>query len=101
MASSISELLAQKEALDRQIREAQQAAKADALARIRSLMNEHGLTAADLVAPSAKKGAHPGFKVAPKFRDPISGATWSGRGLKPRWLIAALDSGKSLDDFAI
>jgi DNA-binding protein H-NS len=39
--------------------------------------------------------------VAPKYRDPETGATWAGRGLKPRWLTAAIKSGKSLESFAI
>ncbi|MDM0065343.1 H-NS family nucleoid-associated regulatory protein [Variovorax sp. J31P207] len=29
-----------------------------------------------------------------------SGNTWSGRGPRPRWLRAALESGRSLQDFA-
>jgi len=41
-------------------------------------------------------------KVAPKYRNPENpGETWAGRGLKPRWLAAALKSGKKLDDFII
>src|SRR5262249_38530317 len=41
-------------------------------------------------------------KVAPKYRNPENpGETWAGRGLKPRWLAAALKSGKKLDDFRI
>jgi DNA-binding protein H-NS len=39
--------------------------------------------------------------VAPKYRDPETGETWAGRGLKPRWLTAAIKSGKSLEAFAI
>jgi DNA-binding protein H-NS len=39
--------------------------------------------------------------VAPRYRDPETGATWAGRGLKPRWLTAAMKSGKSLEAFAI
>jgi DNA-binding protein H-NS len=40
--------------------------------------------------------------VAPKYRNPENPSeTWAGRGLKPRWLTAALDSGKKLDDFRI
>ena len=31
-----------------------------------------------------------GRKVAPKNRDPDSGATWAGRGARPRWLQAAI-----------
>lgn len=34
-----------------------------------------------------------------KYRDPASGQTWSGRGLKPKWLSVALASGKTLADF--
>jgi DNA-binding protein H-NS len=41
-------------------------------------------------------------KVAPKYRNPENPAeTWAGRGLKPRWLAAALKSGKKLDEFVI
>ena len=41
-------------------------------------------------------------KVAPKYRNPENPSeTWAGRGLKPRWLAAALKSGKKLDDFSI
>jgi DNA-binding protein H-NS len=46
------------------------------------------------------RGGSPGA-VAPKYRDPETGATWAGRGLKPRWLTAAIKSGKSLEHFAI
>jgi DNA-binding protein H-NS len=41
-------------------------------------------------------------KVAPKFRNPENPSeTWAGRGLKPRWLAAAIKSGRKLDDFRI
>ena len=32
------------------------------------------------------------------YRDKETGQTWTGRGLKPKWVQAALDSGKTLDD---
>ena len=101
MQPSLSELLAQKLALDRAIREARAADKAAAVARVRQLMSEHGLTVADLAAKATGKSGRTGMKVAPKYRDPISGATWTGRGLKPKWLQAAVAAGKSLADFAI
>ena len=41
-----------------------------------------------------------GRKVPPRYRSP-SGETWAGRGAKPRWLVAAVKSGKKLDDFLI
>ena len=48
-----------------------------------------------------KAGGGSRAAVAPKYRDPETGATWAGRGLKPRWLTAAMKSGKSLEHFAI
>ena len=40
--------------------------------------------------------------VAPKYRNPENPAeTWAGRGLKPRWLAAALKTGKKLENFSI
>jgi len=40
--------------------------------------------------------------VPPKYRNPENPAeTWAGRGLRPRWLTAALKSGKKLEHFSI
>jgi DNA-binding protein H-NS len=40
--------------------------------------------------------------VAPKYRNPENPAeTWAGRGLKPRWLAAAIKSGRKPEDFLI
>jgi DNA-binding protein H-NS len=47
-----------------------------------------------------RKSALRGRKVAPKYRSP-SGETWAGRGARPRWLVAAIKSGKKVDDFLI
>lgn len=98
--ASVSELLAQKAALEQQIAAAQRAQRADAVAKVRALMTEHGLTLADLSvkATSAKRA---GAKVAAKYRDASTGNTWSGRGLQPKWLKAALASGKKIGDFTI
>ncbi|MBK7615524.1 MAG: H-NS histone family protein [Vitreoscilla sp.] len=100
--TSIQDLLAQKAALEKQIAEAQRAARTDAIAKVKALMAEYGLTAADLAgkAPTAPK-AEGSKKVAAKYRDPASGQAWTGRGLKPKWLQAALASGKQLSDFAL
>lgn len=40
--------------------------------------------------------------VPPKYRNPENPSeTWAGRGLKPRWLAAALKAGKKLEHFSI
>jgi DNA-binding protein H-NS len=51
--------------------------------------------------PKFGRGGRTGA-VAPKYRNPENHAeTWAGRGLKPRWLTAAIKSGKKLENFAI
>jgi DNA-binding protein H-NS len=54
------------------------------------------------VGGKSGRGGLKGSSVAPKYRNPENATeTWAGRGLKPRWLAAALKSGKKLEDFAI
>jgi DNA-binding protein H-NS len=98
--ASLTELLAQKAALDLQIAQTQRDERQKAIAQIKTLMAEYGLSAADLSARAAKK-APTGTKVAAKFRNKATGESWSGRGLQPRWLKAALAAGKKLADFAV
>ncbi len=43
----------------------------------------------------------PGSKAAPKYRDPRTGKTWSGRGRTPVWLREREEKGESRDSFLI
>ena len=101
--TSLQDLLAKRAALEQEIEATQKRERQDAISKVKSLMSEHGLTAADLSSksPSTKAGAAKGAKVAPKYRNAATGDTWSGRGLQPKWLKAALASGKKITDFAI
>ena len=100
--TTVAELLAQKAALEKQIAEAQRAEKAGAIAQVKALMDQHGLTLADLSgrAPGGAKSSRAGSKVAAKYKD-AHGNTWSGRGLKPTWLRDALAAGQTLESFAV
>lgn len=40
-------------------------------------------------------------RVLPKYRNPQTSETWSGRGKRPRWLVAAMKSGRKIEDFQI
>lgn len=100
--ATLQELLHQKEELERQIELTKKQERADAIAKVRALMAEYGLTAADLSSKApVKGGAKPGSKVPAKYRNRATGETWSGRGLQPNWLKAELAAGRSLDDFAV
>lgn len=102
-------LLAQKAALEKQAAEldkalgdARRSERAGVISQIKALMAEHGLTAADLGGKTGKApSASAGRKVAPKFKNTATGETWTGRGLQPKWIQAALATGKKLEDFAI
>ncbi len=48
--------------------------------------------------PTSRKGT----SVPVKYRDPgNSKNAWTGRGMKPRWLTAYLDQGRSMEEFKI
>jgi DNA-binding protein H-NS len=40
-------------------------------------------------------------RVLPKYRNPQTSETWSGRGKQPRWLVAAIKTGRKIEDFEI
>ena len=106
--ATLQELVAQKEQLEREIESTRKSERDAAVAQIRKLMSEYGLSVSDLnpktssgKTSSGKTGPGKGAKVAAKYRDAGTGDTWSGRGLQPKWLKAAIGAGKKLGDFAI
>jgi DNA-binding protein H-NS len=101
--STVAQLLAQKAAIEKQIADAQREERSAAIAQVKALMAQHGLSAADLAgrAGPAPRGTKSGGKVPAKYRNAATGEAWSGRGLQPKWLRAALASGKTLADFAL
>ena len=100
--SNLKDLLAQKAALEKQIEEAARSERSEAIAKVKALMAETGVSIADLSNRSAAKSARTGAsKVAAKYRNTATGDSWSGRGLQPNWLRAALAAGKKLEDFAV
>lgn len=81
---SYKELLAQREALEQQIAAARKAEVAGAVQQIRGLIETFGLTAEDVFPPARQK--REAGSVAPKYRDPVTGQTWTGRGKPPSWI---------------
>ena len=85
---SYKELLAQRETLEKQIEETKAKELAEVIADIRQKMADYGISSADLGAARVKYGKATRARagVAPKYRDPDSGNTWSGRGKPPKWI---------------
>jgi DNA-binding protein H-NS len=71
------------------------------IAKIHRIMEKHGLTVADIeahIGGGKKRGRKPGVKSAAKssastakYRDPKTGATWTGHGRAPKWIASAKD----------
>jgi DNA-binding protein H-NS len=99
--------------IETQIRELQ--AKAEALKnaekpgtkQLLAVVKKYKLDMSDIKKALNGKGGSrvsklKGKKIAPKYRNPDNKTeTWTGRGMKPKWLSAAIKAGKKIDAFAI
>jgi DNA-binding protein H-NS len=94
--TTVAQLLAQKAALEAQIEAARKAENAEAITKAKAIIAEHGLTQQDIFGASAKRGRKASGSVASKYRDPATGATWTGRGKAPKWI-----DGKDRSQFAV
>lgn len=86
MSQTLTELLAQRAELDAKIEELRKSQTAAIVEEIRKLAAEYQLSERDLFGRTYKPRAE---KPAPKFKDPLSGKTWSGMGKRPHWFDAA------------
>ena len=74
--------------------------KAETLAELKALAHAKGFSLKELLESS--NGKITKKLAAPKYADPANPEnTWTGRGRKPKWLVAALESGQSIEEFAL
>ena len=92
--ATIAELKAQKEEIEKKIKEAMKSERKEAIVKAQAIITEFELTSDEVFGK--KRGGKSKGVVAAKYKDPITGATWSGRGRPPKWL-----EGKNKKDFAI
>ncbi len=84
------------------------------IASILRSMDEYAITLEELKAAqakgtstrrvtvrAAKNTPRTTKQVAPKYRHPETGETWTGRGKPPRWLVAAEAGGATRTQFLI
>lgn len=92
---SYKELQAEIKALQAQAEKARQTELASTIAEIKAKIQEYGITEEDLFS-SEKKARKTTATVKPKYRNPETGDTWTGRGKPPKWI-----EGKNKADFLI
>lgn len=75
------------------------------ITQLKAVIAKYRLSRGDVLGAFGKGGRGSrllGKKVEPKYRNPADKSqTWAGRGLKPKWVTAALKQGKKLEDLAI
>ncbi len=70
-----------------------------ALSQVEEAARALGFTLSELTGTAVPRKRSP---AVPKFANPANATdTWSGRGRKPRWFVAALKSGKTAEQMAI
>lgn len=94
---SLTELIAQKQAIESQIAEVVKTERKEAVATVKTLMSQFSITADELTKLTATKVVN---KVAPKWKDPVSGKEWSGRGRTPKVFADAKANG-TLESMAV
>ena len=85
---SVPQLLAMRADIDKLL----QSRKAELQAQLAQIGGE---------GAAGKSRTVKGSKVAPKYRHPKTGETWSGRGGVAGWLAREIKSGKKREDFLI
>ncbi len=102
---SLTELKALKTRVEKAIANHDKKKKAKALAALKAKAKELGFSLSDLTGGNGAKAKSTKPVVRkPKvaYRDTADAKNvWSGRGPRPKWLRAALESGKKLEDFKV
>ncbi|MGV8399227.1 H-NS histone family protein [Pseudomonas aeruginosa] len=95
--ATYKELKAQMDALAEKAEAARLAEFQSIVDEIRAKVAEYGITERDIFG--ARRGRSSGQAKAPveaKYRDPKTGATWSGRGRAPAWIKDAKNRNRFL-----
>ena len=79
-------------------------ARASFLDEVKAKAASLGMSLADLVglgSGKAPKSQAPRTATTPKYRDPETGATWSGRGYPAKWITDYEAKGRKREEFAV
>ena len=84
---SVDDLKKQEKAIHQAIFEKEKAEKAEVIKQIVEVFSRYNIPIEELVeALGGYKVKRRGVKASMKYRDPVTGETWSGRGKEPIWI---------------
>lgn len=97
---SLKDLMELDLKVQKAIASAKERERADLKAKIEKMAAQSGFAVSELFGTG--RGGPKGRTVAPKYVNPDNASeTWTGRGRKPKWLVAKLGKGVSIDKFLI
>lgn len=97
--SSYQELKEQAAELLRQAEELRAVERQSVLQNVRETVSEWGFTLSELGVKNGKSEKR--TRLPAKYRDPVTGKEWCGRGAMPKWMSVQVHSGASKDEFRI
>ncbi len=112
MARTLTQIKKQIERLQKEADRLHASEVAGVVQRIKVAIDFYGLTAKDLFAPKSdaaekrektpsKSAVKPKKSRAPaKYKDKITGKTWTGHGKRPGWFVKAIESGVKSEEMA-
>ena len=98
---SLEELHALAARAKKALEDKQRESRRSVIAQIKELADSIGVTVT-ITDGEKTVSSRRGGKVAPKYRNPHNpNQTWTGRGVKPRWLAALISEGRQPEEFLI
>jgi DNA-binding protein H-NS len=96
---SLKDLLELEAKVQKAISNARERERAEIKQKVETIVQTAGFSVSELFG---SRGGVRGKSVAAKYANPDDRSqTWTGRGRKPKWLVAKIEKGAKLEDFAI
>lgn len=98
---SLKELIALQSDVEHAILAARQRERQEVLAKMEELAQDAGFSINELVGGKGRGKGKASISAAKYVNPDNRTETWTGRGRKPNWLVAKLNKGANLEDFAL
>lgn len=85
----------------RALKSKQHGKRREVISKIKELASSIGVSV-EIIDEDKPASSLRGAKVPPKYRNPDNHEeTWTGRGMKPRWMQAKIEQGRNPEEFLI
>ena len=83
----LQDLMAQKAEIERKVNLRRSEVVKSVIRKIQEAITSYQITPSDIFGTERRMAvSHVKSPIKPKYRDPETGATWTGRGKPPKWI---------------